>query len=356
MTRRIVLLLANPASYRLTVFREAAVTIGLEPVVGYPAEAGAPTNPNVLSLDFADPARAAAALGTLTEDSVSDFRLIAVDDTAVELAANLNQLLNLPGNSVDSAHASRDKITMRRRFAAAGLPDPEMHPFDPSLAHDVAEPLPYPIVVKPAGLNGSRGVIRANDRTEFLHASALLADILRTEAIGPSTETALWERFIPGTEVAIEAMLTDGHLVVLAIFDKPDPLDGPFFEETIYVTPSRLPGVTQEAVAATVAAMADAIGLRHGPIHAEVRINEDGVWPIEIASRSIGGMCATVLEFGAGMSLEELILRHAFGETVTPQRTTQRRRGDDDPRSRRGDFARLGGHRRGAGSPGNCRN
>jgi biotin carboxylase len=121
----------------------------------------------------------------------------------------------------------------------------------------------------------------------------------------------LVEDFIPGVEVALEGLLTDGELHVLALFDKPDPLDGPFFEETIYVTPSRLPAAAQAAIADCTARAAAALGLRHGPVHAELRLNERGPWLVEAAGRSIGGLCSTVLQFGAGMCLEELILRHA---------------------------------------------
>ncbi len=126
------------------------------------------------------------------------------------------------------------------------------------------------------------------------------------------------EDFIPGVEVALEGLLTDGELRVLALFDKPDPLDGPFFEETIYVTPSRLPAATQAAIARATADAARALGLRTGPIHAELRVNERGPWLVEVAGRSIGGRCSTILEFGAGMSLEELILRHAVGLPLDP--------------------------------------
>jgi biotin carboxylase len=123
----------------------------------------------------------------------------------------------------------------------------------------------------------------------------------------------LVERYLPGVEVAVEGLLTGGALRTLAIFDKPDPLEGPFFEETIYVTPSRLPDATQAAISARTAEAAAALGLREGPVHAELRINDEGVWPIELAGRSIGGLCSSVLEFGVGVSLEELILRHAVG-------------------------------------------
>jgi biotin carboxylase len=122
------------------------------------------------------------------------------------------------------------------------------------------------------------------------------------------------ESFIPGVEFALEGLLEDGRLRVLALFDKPDPLDGPFFEETIYVTPSRHPREVQEAIASMAERACAGLGLRHGPLHAELRWNTAGAWFLEAAPRSIGGLCARALRFGeGGVSLEELLLRHALG-------------------------------------------
>ena len=168
----------------------------------------------------------------------------------------------------------------------------------------------YPCVIKPTRLSGSRGVIRADDGAGFVAAFQRIARIAEA---GPDL---LVERFVPGFEVALEGLLTDGRLRVLALFDKPDPLNGPFFEETIYVTPSRLSGDVQAAVAGCAEQAAAAVGLRQGPLHAELRVNDLGPWMVELAGRSIGGLCSSILEFGAGMSLEELILRHALGLDV----------------------------------------
>jgi biotin carboxylase len=155
-------------------------------------------------------------------------------------------------------------------------------------------------------------VIRADTPEQFITAFERTRQMLLADGGDPET-CLLVEEYIPGVEVALEGLLTGGDLHVLALFDKPDPLDGPFFEETIYVTPSRLPRETQEAIATRTAEAAAALGLREGPVHAELRVNDRGVWPIELAGRSIGGLCSTILEFGTGMSLEELILRHAVG-------------------------------------------
>jgi biotin carboxylase len=171
-------------------------------------------------------------------------------------------------------------------------------------------------VLKPTILAASRGVIRADDEAGFVAAFRRIEAILRTPEVaahGAEAEQVLVEGFIPGREVALEGLLVDGELTVLALFDKPDPLDGPFFEETLYVTPSRLPAAEQEAIRHVTGWAAVALGLREGPVHAELRVNAAGPWVIELAARSIGGLCSRTLRFGTGMSLEEVILRHALG-------------------------------------------
>ncbi|MYE05949.1 MAG: ATP-grasp domain-containing protein [Chloroflexi bacterium] len=179
-----------------------------------------------------------------------------------------------------------------------------------------AQSLEYPVVVKPLGLNGSRGVMRANDPASFERAIGRLQRLLSTksaaEECGDLADRYLVERYIPGVEVALEGLLRDGELHTLAVFDKPDPLEGPFFEETIYVTPSRLPEEQVEAVVETARKSAEALGLCDGPLHAELRLNDEGAWPVDVAARTIGGLCARTLRFGAGMSLEEIVLRHAI--------------------------------------------
>jgi biotin carboxylase len=215
---------------------------------------------------------------------------------------------------------------MRQAFARAGVPVPSFQQFPvTSVSADIARQIPFPCVVKPLRLSGSRGVIRADDPTAFIMAWERTKRLLLTEeGLDPATTSIMIEEYIPGVDVAVEALLIDGKLQVLAIFDKPDPLEGPFFEETIYVTPSRLPEEIQAAIALRTAQAAEAVGLRVGPVHAEHRINDRDVWPIELAGRSIGGMCSSVLEFGAGMSLEELILRQAVGMSIE---STERQQG-----------------------------
>src|SRR4030095_6644334 len=168
-------------------------------------------------------------------------------------------------------------------------------------------------------LSGSRGVIRADDEAQFVGAVRRLERILRkpeAAADGDAARQVLVEGFIPGREVALEGLLVKGDLHVLALFDKPDPLDGPFFEETIYVTPSRLPCTVQAEIASCTARAAQALGLRDGSVHAELRVNRHGPSVIEIATRSIGGLCPRQVRFAPGLSLEQLILRQALGMEI----------------------------------------
>jgi biotin carboxylase len=184
----------------------------------------------------------------------------------------------------------------------------------------------YPCVLTPTVLSASRGVIRADDPAGFVSAFGRIAAILREDDVrelGEGADEILVEGFVPGVEVALEGLLVAGTLELLALFDKPDPLDGPYFEETLYVTPSRLPAATQAAVLARTAEAARALGLHEGPVHAELRIDVAGggaaggqVWLVELAARSIGGLCSRTLRFGTGLTLEEIILRHALGSPI----------------------------------------
>ncbi len=190
---------------------------------------------------------------------------------------------------------------------------------------------PYPCVVKPLVLSGSRGVIRANDPDQLRSALARVSALLRSPDVAqrrdPDLGRLLIEEFIPGPEVALEGLLVRGHLHVLALFDKPDPLDGPYFEESLYVTPSRHPAPLQDAIAREVSRGCAALGLREGPVHAELRLSPDGPRILEVAARSIGGLCGRALRFGVGVTLEELILRHALGMTGEPPAREKRAAG-----------------------------
>jgi hypothetical protein len=248
--------------------------------------------------------------------------ILALGDRPAVAAAYTARGLGLHFNHPAAVEACRSKLRMREVFREAGLRVPWFRhfPIDPA-----PEPalfgISYPCVLKPLSLSASQGVVRANNRQEFLAAAARVRRLLESPEIRatrePNLDQMLVEGYIPGSEVAVEGLLTDGALRALAIFDKPDPLEGPYFEETFYVTPSRLPESQQHAVLQCARDATRALGLSHGPIHAEFRINEAGVWPLEVAPRPIGGLCARALRFSSGeapepIGLEELLLRHAL--------------------------------------------
>lgn len=312
-----VLLLMSPATYRAGAFLQAAKKLNLAVVVGIDLPETLSEYWHVpLGLDFANPQ---ASITTIVEYAREHpiSAILSVDDSASELAALASAALGLPANSPQAAEAARDKLLMRRLMSAGGAPCPIFRAFylrdDPQ---EIAGLVTYPCVLKPTRLSGSRGVMRADNPAEFVAAFLRLKRMLVADGYSPYETAFLVEDFIPGFEVALEGLLTHSQLKVLTLFDKPDPLDGPFFEETIYTTPSRLPAETQEAIARSVSIAAASLGLSEGPVHAELRVNEDGPWMLEMAGRSIGGLCSTILEFGSGMCLEELILRHAIGDEI----------------------------------------
>jgi biotin carboxylase len=311
--RRVYLLL-TARSYRGEAFAQAAQRLGVEvvPVVDMDA-ALASYWAYPLGVDFNRPDAAVQAMVAAAATRPVDA-VLAVDDSGVVLAAAAAQRLGLPHNAPAAAQAARDKYQMRTLMAAGGAPCPVFRrfAFDDDLA-TAARAVTYPCVVKPLNLNGSRGVMRADTPAEFMAAVQRLARLLAQEPDGAVRTHFLVEDFIPGVEVALEGLLDNGALTVLALFDKPDPLDGPYFEETIYVTPSRLPADVQDTIADCAARAAAALSLQIGPVHAELRVNDRGPWMLEIAGRSIGGLCGQTLRFDAGASLEELILRQACG-------------------------------------------
>ncbi|HYS02676.1 MAG TPA: ATP-grasp domain-containing protein [Candidatus Eisenbacteria bacterium] len=313
-----VLLLVPTRTYRTADFMAAARALGIEVAIGSEqrsALAGLMRD-RMLGVSFEQVDRAVAAIVRFATGRPLDA-IVAVDDTGTVVAAAASAALGLAGNAVEAVRASRDKGRARERFAAAGLLTPRFQIFgsdaDPSL---VAAAVRYPCVVKPVDLSGSRGVIRADDADSCAAAFTRVAALVRSPDVcrpGSAPQSILVEDFIPGAEFALEGLLRGGVLETLAIFDKPDPLDGPFFEETIYVTPSRQPDAVQAEMADTVQRATRALGLTEGPVHAEVRRNGAGTFMLEVAARSIGGLCARTLRFGMGVSLEELILRHAVG-------------------------------------------
>ncbi len=321
-----VLLLLPTRTYRATDFLEAALKLNVEVVVASEeAATTADLSPrHTLVLDFSEPT---AATQTIVEfaETYPISAIVGVDDDTTLLATAASEALGLPHNPVDSAKATRNKYLLRHTLATNGVSVPAYECF--SIEDDPVEiasrlgtdtHVNFPCIIKPLSLSASRGVIRADTPAEFIEAFQRTTKLLRTlqESADPPIQSLLVEDYIPGIEVALEGILLDGALKTLALFDKPDPLEGPYFEETLYVTPSRLPMEVQDGLHRATAEAADALGLRHGPIHAELRYNDKGAHLIEIAARTIGGLCARTLRFGTGMALEELVIRHAIGQQV----------------------------------------
>ncbi len=295
--RRVLLILPS-ATYRAPDFLAAARSLGVEVVLASETEQtlAAAMGDRALVLPLDDPEASVAAILSLHARSPIDA-VVAADDGGTLIAAIASTALGFPHNPAEAIATTRDKLAMRRAFAAAGVPQPRYAPDDT---------IEFPVVVKPVGLSASRGVIRV-DEPDLLDATV---ERVARIADGP----VITEQYVPGIEIALEGLLDDGRLRVLAVFDKPDPLVGPYFEETIYVTPSRLSEATLDEIGVVAADAAAAIGLREGPVHAEFRITpERGIATLELAARSIGGLCARTLRFGAGIALEEVILRHALG-------------------------------------------
>jgi biotin carboxylase len=321
-----VLLLLPSGTYKAPDFLEAARRLDVDVVVASETEQTLSDvmGDRALVVDLADPAGSAKRITALAARRPLDA-VVAVDDQGLLIAALAAEELGLPANVPEAVGRTRNKAAMRAALATAATAGALHQPSFRVLAlgdnaRAAAEEIGWPVVVKPVSLSASRGVIRADDPAAAEAAAARVRAIL-VEDGHPADEPILVERYVPGEEVAVEALLRTGRLEVLAIFDKPDPLTGPYFEETLYVTPSRLPAELQTEIAGSVAAAADAIGLIEGPVHAELRIDPDGQpWILELAARTIGGLCARTLRFAAGVTLEELVLRHALGLPVDPRR------------------------------------
>ncbi len=325
MTRpKRLVLFASKLGYQTRSFNAAAEKLGIQLVFVTDRchQLDDPWNDLALSAHFETPEIAAASV-LESQRGLPVDGILALGDRPAPGAAYVARALALTYNHPASVEACRSKLRTREVFRDAGLPGPWFRAIS-------LQPLPepallgisYPCVLKPLSLSASQGVVRANNRDEFLAGAARLKRLLDSAEIRatrePNLDQMIVEEYLPGREVAVEALLTEGVLRFLAIFDKPDPLEGPYFEETIYVTPSSLPDATQRDLENSLLAAVRALGLTHGPIHAEFRINEKGVWPIEVAPRPIGGLCARSLRFewsGSNelLTLEELLFRHALG-------------------------------------------
>ena len=319
---RRVLLCATTTGYQVRAFDEAAAALGIELQLATDRchVLDDPWRDRAIAVRFHDIPASVAAITAAASRQPFDG-VLAVGDGPALLAAHLARALSLPWHPPSAADAARHKLHARRRFAECGLAVPEFGVWSDEARDVWASRLP--VVVKPATLSGSRGVIRADTPAGLRAAVERIRRLLRDPELRarrePDAGTILVERFIPGREYAIEAGMDQGAFRLFALFDKPDPLDGPFFEETLYVTPSRAPAKVQREIVATTAAACRALGLWHGPVHAECRVNDDGVFMLEVAARPIGGLCARALRFdgpAAGASLEAVLLSHACGQPL----------------------------------------
>jgi biotin carboxylase len=327
-----VLILASKLGYQTRGFVEAAEKLGVEVRFGTDRchKLDDPWGDDALALHFENPQDAAleiagafdgGAAGENATDAASEKTIdavIALGDRPTVTSAYAAEALGIAGNSPAAAEICRSKLQQRETLRAAGVRVPDFFSFAASdrLA-DVVARVKFPCVVKPLSLSASQGVIRANNADEFSEAVRRIRLLMESPEIQvlrePGSDRLLVESYVAGREVAVEGLIAGGRLRVLAIFDKPDPLEGPYFEETIYVTPSRLPAEMQKAIEECAGNAIRALGLTMGPVHAEFRVNESGPWVLEIAPRPIGGLCSRALRFGAdGISLEELLLRDAL--------------------------------------------
>jgi predicted ATP-grasp superfamily ATP-dependent carboligase len=323
-----LLLFASKLGYQTRSFDEAAakLAVDLHFVTDRCHQLEDPWGDRAIPVHFESPEGAAySVLETVRASGESVDGIVALGDRPAVAAAYVARGLGVPYNHPAAVEACRSKLRTREVFRDAGLPVPWFRAVSlQPLPEPALTGISYPCVLKPLSLSASQGVMRANNREEFLSAAARIRRLLESPEILAKREANLdqmiVEGYLPGREVAVEGLLTDGALRVLAIFDKPDPLEGPFFEETIYVTPSRLTQTQQRDIERASANAVRALGLTHGPIHAEFRINEQGVWPLEVAPRPIGGLCARALRFSPVLEqdaepigLAELLLRHALG-------------------------------------------
>ena len=315
-----LLILASKLGYQTRSFAEAAKALGVDVVFASDRchQLEDPWADGAIAVRFDEPEDAARRIVKQSLVRPVDG-LIALGDRPTPTAAYTARALGFAYNSPQSVENCRSKLRQREVLRDAGLPVPGFFSFRlDKRAEKILPRVQFPCVVKPLRLAASQGVIRANSPEEFQSAVARIKDLLESPEVKvtrePDLDRLLVERYIPGAEVAVEGLLTRGKLRILGVFDKPDPLEGPYFEESIYITPSRLPDEMYDRLLDCAEHTVQALGLTHGPVHAEFRINDEGPWVLEAAPRPIGGLCSRALRFGPKrIFLEELLVRHALG-------------------------------------------
>ena len=317
MPQSLLLIIAPPSSYRLAPYLRAAESLGMTPLIVSDGRHSLVTEvAQGLHVDFSDSEAALVQIHALAQQR-SVAGVVATDDFTVTLAARIARELGLPCTPPEAANTASRKDLSRACLQQAGLPVPffKLLQLDQALAPQLTD-IPLPCVIKPLSLSASRGVIRADTHEELHAACERLRPILRDQHDPTLHATALLEAYLPGSEVAVEGIFHDGEFHSLAIFDKPDPLEGPFFEETYYITPSRLDSAIQARVEQCTADACRALGFVTGPVHAELRIDNGQPWLLEVAARTIGGECARLLQLGTGHTLEQLVVSYAAGRPL----------------------------------------
>ncbi len=313
-----LLLISNHNSYRIAPYIKAATRLGLSVTIASEGKHSLVTEvANGLHLDFNAPDEAVKQI--VEQHNREAFSgILGSDDQTVALAARAAEALSLPHNPPQAAQCTQRKDLARASLSLAGCPVPLNCLLDLSLpVEKQMAGLPWPCVLKPLAMSASRGVIRADNEQQFLDACQTLRPILASAANEFEQSHILIEAYIDGIEIAYEGYLDNGKLHTITVFDKPDPLVGPYFEETIYVTPSSLNDKLLAKLEDILQKACDAYQLRTGPVHAECRIDRDNnIWILEIASRTIGGDCARVLD-SENFNIEELAILLATGQPVS---------------------------------------
>jgi len=317
--RPCVLLLSPHCSYRLAPYLKAAEKLAIDTIVASQGEYSlVSAAASGIHINFDHPDACGQLLKAIHDRQIK--AVIGTDDRTVELAAQVSKALKLTHNEPQSIRFTRRKDLARQCLQKSSLNVPEFQicALDKLLAGENCTP-GYPVVIKPLALSGSRGVIRANNPTELIAAAQRLHAILDEVTNEDEKQLVLVEAFIPGYEYAYEGLLNNGKLQTLTLFDKPDLMEGPYFEETYYITPSRLASEQQAAIQQAVETACRAYGLQQGPIHAEVKLHNNKVWFIEMASRTVGGQCARLFNYATGLTLEETVLAQAVGLELDQQ-------------------------------------
>ncbi|MGB5328648.1 MAG: ATP-grasp domain-containing protein, partial [Gammaproteobacteria bacterium] len=268
---------------------------------------------NGITVDFDQPEHAYATIIASIKNTAIAC-VLATDDSCVELCSRVAEYLGLPQNRAGAALLTQRKDLGREALTRAGCNTPGYQVVAIDECSPASLEIEYPVVVKPLALSASRGVIRADNDAEYTAAVKRIDAILEaTGQRGFVREHLLVESYIDGEEYAIEGFVIDGRFMLLTIFDKPEPLTGPYFEETYYLTPTRLNARQQDDLVREVANCCAAYGLEHGPVHAEARLSVSGPILLELAARTIGGQCGQLIEFSLQQKLEELVIRCMCG-------------------------------------------